>query len=176
MRFQFALLAAALLLPQVPVQAQEKRDSGALPTYKVEFLIRDGGDPATKATRRYTLLMDQGRKSVLKMGNRLPVSTGSFLPNSPGASPITQYTYLDVGASIECSINETNGRIEMHGNLDLSSVMQHDAAPRANPTLAQTRLDLSTVVELGKPTVIAAIDDPAGARQFQVEATVTRIN
>jgi hypothetical protein len=58
--------------------------------------------------------------------------------------------------------------------------MEHDGAARpanpSNPTLNQTKLDLDATVELGKPTVIAAINDAVNARQFQVEATVTRVN
>jgi hypothetical protein len=37
-------------------------------------------------------------------------------------------------------------------------------------------LELDTIVELGKPAVVASIDDPLTARKLQVEATITRAN
>jgi len=175
MRSSVWLVATALLIPQLAVHAQEKGPG----IYKVEFKIRDGNDAAAKAGRHYTLLMEVDHKAVFKVGNRVPVATGSF---QPGAGPATtQYTYLDVGVNIECMVSEAgNGRLAMHGSLDLSTMMQNDAGSRAasppNPTVGQTKLDLETAIEPGKPTVVAAIDDPANLRQFQVEATITRVN
>jgi hypothetical protein len=176
-----ALLAAALLLPALTVHAQNQS-----PTYKVDFNIRDGADTAaaSKASRHYTLLVEPGRKSLFKVGNRVPVATGSFQPGvgGVGVNPLvnTQYTYLDIGVNIECSVSEMNGRIALHGNLDLSTVAQNGTAAGAanppNPTVVQTKLDLDTAVEAGKPTVIASIDDPVTTRHFQVEATVSRVN
>ncbi|MDR3701138.1 MAG: hypothetical protein P4L56_15940 [Candidatus Sulfopaludibacter sp.] len=179
MHFALALVAAAVLLPQFPVRAQDKPGP---PIYKVEFNIRDGGDTAAKGTRHYTLLVEPNRKAIFKVGNRVPVASGSFQPGSNGVNPLvnTQYTYIDIGVNIECVVSDQNGRILLHGDLDLSTVAPADAAARAaipaNPTVVQTKLNLDTAVEAGKPTVIAAIDDPVTARQFQVEATVVRIN
>ncbi len=179
MRLSVALVAAAVLLPQLPVRAQDKAGP---PIYKVEFNIRDGGDTAAKGPRHYTLLVEPGRKAVFKVGNRVPVASGSFQPGTNGVSPLvnTQYTYIDIGVNIECTVNDQNGRILLHGDLDLSTVAPADASARgsvpANPTVVQTKLNLDTALEAGKPTVIAAIDDPVTARHFQVEATVARIN
>ena len=184
MRRSVALIAWALLLPQLAVHAQTKKDSGGRATYKVELNIRDSSDPAAKAGRHYMLLMDAGRKTVLKMGARVPVATTSVQPGT-GSAPInplvsTQYQYIDVGVTIECLLNDVDGRIAITGDLNFVSVMEHAGAARpanpSNPTLNQTRLDLDAAVEPGKPTVIAAIDDAVNARQFQVEATVTRVN
>lgn len=180
MRALVALIAGAVLLP-LAVQAQ---GTGGHPTYKVEFNIRDASDAAGKTGRRYTLLMEPGRKAVFKVGSRVPVATGSLQPGvgGVGVNPLvnTQYTYLDLGVNIDCIVEERNGKMAMHGELDLSTTAQHDAASRAanppNPTVVQTKLALDTAIDLGKPTVIAAIDDPVTTRQFQVESTITRIN
>jgi hypothetical protein len=171
MRTSVALVAGALLLPMA-VHAQEKKDPGI---YKVEFNIHDNG-PAAKPGLHYTLLVEPNRKAIFKVGNRVPVASGSF---QPGGNPLvsTQYTYLDIGIAIECVVSEMNGKIVMHGSLDLSTVVEHDAGSHAsnppNPTVGQTKLELDTAVDPGKPTVIAAIDDPTNLRHFQVEATVT---
>jgi len=181
MRTLHALLIPALFMPLLPVHAQEKKDTEPA-AYKVEFAIRDNADSA-KTARRYTLRMDGDRRYAFKVGSRVPVAVRSSQPGAgdSGAGPAvnTQYTYLDVGVNIESMIIETNHRYTLRGSLDISTIVQHDAAHGANPpspTVAQTRMDIGTGIELGQPTVIATIDDPVTARQFQVEATVTRVN
>ena len=179
MRLCAPLIAAALL---VPAYAQDRMNGPG--TYKVEFNIRDGNDAAARNPRRYSLVMEPGHKSQFRVGQRVPVATGSFQPGTGGVgiNPLvnTQYTYLDVGVNIDCSINEMNGRIQMHGALDLSTISKPEApanvANAPNPTVVQTKLDIDTVFEPGKPLVIASIDDPATNRRFQIEATVSRGN
>jgi len=176
MRTCVALIAAALLVPPLAVHAQERKSPGL---YKVEFNIHDTTG-AAKPGLRYTLLIEANRKAVFKVGDRVPVATGSFQPGSNGGSPLvsTQYTYVDVGVNIDCIVSEMDNKVLMHGSIDLSTVVAHEAAARGanppNPTVGQTKLELDTILEPGKPTVVAAIDDPANSRHFQVEATVVK--
>jgi Bacterial type II and III secretion system protein len=170
MRTSLALAAAALLMVHWPVHAQDSRGPAI---YKVEFDIHDSGDPAGKA-RHYTMVTSANQKAVFKVGSRVPVATGSFQPGA--TTPMTQYTYVDVGVSIECTVGDRNGRLMINGNMDISTIAHEAAAPGANPTISQTKLQLETAADLGKPTVVAAIDDPVTMRQFQVQATVTRVN
>jgi Bacterial type II and III secretion system protein len=175
MRTSLALAAAAILMAHTPVRAQ---DSHGPAVYKVEFDIHDGSEAAGKV-RHYTLLTAANQKATFKVGSRVPVATGSFQSGTGAASmtPVTQYTYVDVGVNIDCTIGEANGKLLMHGNVDISSIMKNEPAlPSANPTVGQTKLVLDTAVDPGKPTVVASIDDPVTARQFRVQATVTRVN
>jgi hypothetical protein len=175
MRLSLALVAALLLALQLPVHAQEKKDPGL---YKVEFNIRDGA--ATAAGQRYTLLMEPNRKAVLKVGSRVPVATGSYQGNTANPAVNTQYTYVDIGVDIECIVGESNGKIALHGSIDISSVMAHGGAGGGanppNPTVGQTKLELDTALDPGKPATVASIEDGSNARHFQVEATVTRVD
>jgi hypothetical protein len=178
MRTSLALAAAALLMAHGPVQAQDSRS-----LYKVEFSIHDGTGAAAKV-RRYTLVTAANQKATFKVGNRVPVATGAFQPGvgGVGVNPLvnTQYTYLDIGVDIDCVVSELSGKLGLHGKIDISSIMQHEAASQTatppNPTVGQTKLELDTSVEPGKPAVVAAIDDPETMRHFQVEATITRVN
>lgn len=179
MRTSLALAAAALLLSHAPVHAQESRGPAI---YKVQFDIREGSGAAAK-TRQYTMVMAANQKSTFRVGSRVPTATGSFQPGvgGVGINPLvnTQYTYLDVGVNIDCTVGDVNGKLMMHGNIDISSIMEHKAAEGVNPpnpTVGQTKLELDTAVDPGKPTVIASIDDPVTSRQFQVQATITRVN
>ena len=176
---QAALAAAAALLAHAPARAQDTRGAAI---YKVEFDIHEGSGTAAKI-RRYTLVTAGSQKATLKVGSRVPVATGSFQPGTGGTgiNPLvnTQFTYLDVGVDIECIVADINGKLTIHGTIDSSSIVEHEAAhgaPQPNPTVGQTKLVLDTSVEPGKPTTVAAIDDPVTGRQLQVQATVTRVN
>jgi len=171
-------LAASLLAGLVPLQAQDAKRSGPdTNPYIVEYRLRDTADSATD--RRYTLMVNGEHKGALRMGSRTPAVSGSFTPVNANSLVTTQYTYLDVGINIECTVKELDMRVQLHSALDLSSVDKDPAPANStahNPTIKQTKLELDTTLQLGKPTVLASIADPATGRQLQVTVTVTAAN
>ncbi len=134
--------------------------------YKVEFNIRDSNESA-KAGRRYTMLIDGGTKGVFKIGNRVPVATGQ-----------TQFTYVDVGVNIECSVIERSSGIGLNASVDLSMIAppEKGAPPVPNPTITQVKFNLNTDVLPGKATPVTSVDDPVTMKKFEVDATVTKMN
>lgn len=89
----------------------------------------------------------------------------------------TQFTYVDVGVNIDCFVQRVGAKVLLRGSLDLSNATDGPSMGGVrNPTIRQTRLDLHTSIEFGKPTVVASIDDPITARKLQVEATITKAN
>jgi hypothetical protein len=178
MRIHAVLLAAASLAAVLPLHAQDPEDAG--PLYKIEINFRDANESGAMADRRYAMLVSDSKKAVFKAGSRSPVVTGSTLPPATGATAGTQFAYLDIGVNIECTLRATGNRVTIHAAFELSSLAPNDSPPAVagvrNPTVRQTRLELETTVELGKPAVVASIDDPATARKLEVEATVTKAN
>jgi hypothetical protein len=172
------VLAASLLAGLVPLQAQEGRRSGPdTNPYLVEYRLRDTADVATD--RRYTVMINGEHKGALRMGSRTPAVSGSFSPVSANSLVNTQYTYLDVGINIECTVKELDARVQLHSALDLSSLDKDPAPANAaahNPTIKQTKLELDTTLQLGKPTILASITDPATNHLLQITATVTAAN
>jgi hypothetical protein len=155
------LLVAAILAPLAVAQNR------APSAYKVDFTIRDSGDPGAKTGRKYSVLMNERERGAFRVGNRVPMATSG----SPGN---TQFTYVDVGVNIDCTVSEVDGRIAVHAELDLSSAVNAEINPNSNPTISQIKLNIQTTLPAGKPTVVAAFDDPVTARKFEVEATVTK--
>jgi len=173
--------ALLLLIPLLPAIAQEK--SPASTPYKIEYRIRDGSDTAAKTGRRYTLLVENHNKGVFKLGERVPVATGSFQPGvgGVGVNPLvnTQFSYLDIGVSIDAFLTVENGQATLNSNLDISTLVEHKAAqPNSqvlpNPTVGQIKISEISALPLGKPTLIASVDDPVTQRKFDVEVTVTK--
>lgn len=178
MRTSAALLVTALFIPAVPACAQEK-SAAANDVYKVEFLIHDESDAASKAGRRYTILVEGNERGQFRVGQKVPYITGSFQPGA-SVNPMvaTQYNYADVGVNIDCRVNELDGRIRLRSSLELSSILPRDknASPAPpSPSIGQLKVDVNALVDPGKPTVVASIDDPVTSRHFDVAATVTKV-
>jgi len=164
----------------LPAMAQEKRDT-VTATYKVEYRIRDGSDAAAKNGRRYTMWIDNQGKGTFHVGQRVPVATGSFQPGTGanGTSPLvnTQFNYQDVGVSIDTTIVEQDGKVNLNSTIDVSIVVP--TKPEGNwtppPTIGQIRIAVKALVALNKPALVASIDDPVTQRKFDVEALVTKV-
>ena len=170
------LTMLAGLLAVIPLMAQ---DSGGPNVYKVEFNIRDSSSGAAKIARRYTMLIDGSSKGNLRVGAKVPYATGSFTSGLNGVTGSTQYNFADVGVNIDTRLHELNGRISISSDIDVSSLVQFDkgvASNPPNPTIAQTRVNVNAMVELGKPALIASVDDPVTMRKFDIEVTVTKGN
>jgi len=159
-----ALLLAAVLL--TPLYGQQ-RD-----VFKVDFTIRDSGDAGGKTGRKYSLMVYSQNKGTFKIGNRVPVATGS----SSGIVNNTQFTYVDVGVNIDCTVQEVMGKIGMRADLDLSTAITSEKTPSLAPTISQIKLAIEAAIPPGKPTIVAAFDDPVTSRKFEVEALANKVN
>jgi hypothetical protein len=160
-------MAAALLCPGLAVHAQDNS------TYKADFTIRDTGDAGGKTGRKYSLLVNPGHKTTFKVGNRVPVTTAG----TGGLGGNVQFTYIDVGMNIECTVGENNSRLTLRGDVDISTAVMPEKGVNAAPapTISQIRLSLDTTVAPGKPTTVASFDDPVTSRKFDVDVTITKM-
>jgi hypothetical protein len=160
-------MAAALLCPGLAVHAQDNS------TYKADFTIRDTGDAGGKTGRKYSLLVNPGHKTTFKVGNRVPVTTAG----TGGVGGNVQFTYIDVGMNIECTVGENNSRLTLRGDVDISTAVMPEKGVNAAPapTISQIRLSLDTTVAPGKPTTVASFDDPVTSRKFDVDVTITKM-
>lgn len=171
MRTSIVYASTLVLATLLPLHAQDRNVTGSGP-YKVEFTIHDGTDAAAKAGRHYTLLLDDSYKGTFHVSSRVPVPTG------PGVA--TQFSYMDTGVNIDCTVHDLGGKMALHGSLDINGFTRQDAGSGAvnvpNPTVRQTRLDLEAILDPAKPTVVASIEDPESSRSLRVEVTITKGN
>ena len=163
------LLLAAVVLAPLAALAQPARSNTV---YKADFTIKDSGDAGAKNGRKYSLVLNDRVKSVFKVGNRTPVATAVVGSNS--AMTNTQFTYVDVGVNIECTVADQGGMVGIHTDLDLSGAV-NDRNATGNPVISQIKLVIDTALAPGKPTIVASFDDPVTSRKFEVEATVTKL-
>jgi hypothetical protein len=168
------LLTGSLLTPAFP---QDKPVNRAV--YKVEFTIRDSSPAAAQSSRRYTMLVESDGRGVFRLGNRVPYITGGSLANTSATLVNAQYNYAEIGVNIDCRVREVNSKVSLSTNLEISSVVPYDkGAPASgpNPTIANTRIEVTTELEAGKPAIIATVDDPVTQRKLDIEAVATKVN
>ena len=170
MRLSAWMMAVALLCPAMAVRAQDRNEG---PAYKVDFTIRDSGDAGGKTGRKYSLLVNRGVRNTFRVGNRVPVVSGT----TTGVGSNTQFSYIDVGMNIDCTVVEAGAKLAMHGDLDISTAVMPEKGANAAPapTISQIRLNMDTTITPGKPTVVASFDDPVTARKFDLDVTITRM-
>jgi general secretion pathway protein D len=84
-------------------------------------------DTSTKLIQKPQIRAVDGQKASLKIGDRVPVATGSFQPGigGVGINPLvnTQFQYLDVGVNVDITPKvHSNGEVTLKVVMDISSV------------------------------------------------------
>jgi general secretion pathway protein D len=107
-------------------------------------------------------VLDQGRAS-LKIGDRVPIATGSFTPGVGGGSisPLvnTQFQYLDVGVNIDITPHvHSNHEVTLKMSLEVSSVTGNQNIGGINqPTIGQRRIEHETRLQDGEINLVGGI-------------------
>ncbi len=164
------------------MQAQEApKDTASAPeknkpvqSYRLDFSFNEIADGKTVNTRHYAMNLISGAPNEIKIGTRVPVASGS----TPGKDLSYQYQYLDVGTNIWSQLREHADELTLAvraevSNLDMTTG-DHGGA-MLPPIVRQIKIDGETLLIVGKPIVIGAVDDPNSKRQFQLEVTVTKV-
>lgn len=146
--------------------------------YRVDLSFNEMEDGKKVNSRHYSIDLTGGRENVIKIGTRIPIATSSINSASSQAGSVTeQYQYIDLGTSVWAQL--INHGQELRISSEISSVdtsAGSDTTARLGPVLRQIKIEGSTALILGKPILIGVADDPNSKRQFQLEATVTKLN
>jgi hypothetical protein len=149
--------------------------------YRIDFAISELEDDKKINTRHYSMNLNGGDQQQIKIGSRVPVVTSSYLPRNGENEPEnTQFQYVDVGTNIQCRLDERGDAIGLSVHSDFSNVSspgeQNTSKPiLRQPVIRQIAINGSTLAVPGKSVVIGSVDDPNSKREFQLEATVTRL-
>ena len=100
-------------------------------------------------------------KASLRIGDRIPIATGSFSPTAGGASSIvsTQFTYLDVGVNIDITPHiHADGQVTLKMMLEISSVTGSETIGGiTQPTIGQRRIEHETRLTDGEVNLLGGI-------------------
>jgi len=130
----------------------------AVPGASFNFLMSDSN---TKVLQNPEIrVLDQGHAS-LKIGDRVPIATGSFANVAGGGSPLvnTQFQYLDVGVNIDITPQvHSEHAVTLKMILEVSSVTGSQNIGGINqPTIGQRRIEHETRLEDGEINLVGGI-------------------
>jgi general secretion pathway protein D len=104
-----------------------------------------------------------GQKASLKIGDRVPVATGSFQPGigGVGINPLvnTQFQYLDVGVNIDITPRvHANGEVTLKMSMDVSAVTgQQNIGGISQPIIGQRKIEHEIRLKDGEANLLGGI-------------------
>ena len=133
-----------------------------IPPYTLTALA---GDSNTKVLQKPQLWALDNEKATLKVGDRIPIATGSFGASGGtqgyGALVNTQFQYIDVGVNIDITPHIHSDReVTLKMTLEISSVTGTQNIGGINqPTIGQRRIDLESRLRDGEVNLVGGILD-----------------
>ena len=111
-----------------------------------------------------------GQKASLKIGERVPVATGSFQPGigGVGINPLvnTQFQYLDVGVNIEITPHvHAGGEVTLKLTMDISAVVDHQNIGGIDqPVIGQRKIEHEIRLKDGEVNLVGGMMDSTETR------------
>jgi hypothetical protein len=136
--------------------------------YRVTYSITEmeGSKPA--GTQHVAVIVAAGGKTVVKQGNRVPLVTGASDAGSSAAN--TQVQYVDVGLSIEASLEGSLDGLRLRSKVEQSSVAEEKSGlGTQDPVIRQTMLEGMSTLAQSKPLVLGSLDIPGSMRHEEIE-------
>lgn len=172
-----AFMYVALVFAGSTLLAQEAKPHSSKDVYKIDYVFSELLDNKKVNARSYTVLVAASEKASLRLGSRIPVATGAFGTNSKEGTPAvpmpTQFTYMDIGVSIDCTVDALDPDVGLHTNVDISRLAPENRI--GQPIVRNTRISVHNVLPLGKLTVLTSADEVDTTGRFQIEATVSKV-
>jgi len=139
------------------------------------------GDSSTKIIQNPQIRALDGQKATLKIGDRVPVATGSFQPGigGVGINPLvnTQFQYLDVGVNIDITPRVHAGReVTLKVSLDISSVTGNsNIGGISQPVIGQRKIEHEIRLKEGEVNLLGGMmeeDQTQSMSGYPVLATI----
>ncbi|MBV9608226.1 MAG: type II and III secretion system protein, partial [Acidobacteria bacterium] len=131
-----------------------------IPGATANFLFSDA---RTKIIQKPQIRASDGQKASLKIGERVPVATGSFQPGigGVGINPLvnTQFQYIDVGVNIDITPRlHANREVSMKVMVDISSVTsQANIGGIQQPVIGQRKIEHEIRLKEGEVNLLGGI-------------------
>jgi general secretion pathway protein D len=126
-------------------------------------------DNQTRIIQDPELRMSDGQKTTLKVGERVPIATGSFQAGvgvgaAGGAGVVnplvnTQFTYIDVGVNIEVTPHvHPDGDVSIHGSVTVSEIDGTSNIGGINqPIIGQRNIENDVRLKNGESSMLAGL-------------------
>src|ERR1700757_2484486 len=131
-----------------------------IPAANLSFVM---GASDTKLLQNPQIRALDGQKASLKIGDRVPVATGSFQPGigGVGINPLvnTQFQYLDVGVNIDITPRvHANGEVTLKMTMDVSAVTgQQNIGGISQPIIGQRKIEHEIRLKEGEVNLLGGM-------------------
>jgi general secretion pathway protein D len=129
-------------------------------------------DSDTKMLQNPQVRALDNQKATLKIGERVPVATGSFQPGigGVGINPLvnTQFQYLDVGVNIDVTPHvHADREVTLKISMEISSVVsQASIGGISQPIIGQKKIEHEIRLKDGESSLIGGIFDDAQTKSL----------
>jgi general secretion pathway protein D len=130
------------------------------------------GDTDTKMLQNPQVRALDNQKATLKIGERVPVATGSFQPGigGVGINPLvnTQFQYLDVGVNIDVTPHvHADREVTLKITMEISSVVgQSSIGGISQPIIGQKKIEHEIRLKDGESSLIGGILDDSQTKSL----------
>jgi general secretion pathway protein D len=139
-------------------------------------------DSNSKVLQNPQIRVLNNEKATLRIGDRVPIATGSFQPGiigGAGVSPLvsTQFQYLDVGVNIDITPHIHSDReVTLKMSLEISSVTGSESIGGiTQPIIGQRRIDHETRLVDGEVNLLGGILEDTETQSMSGYPWVSRI-
>ncbi len=134
--------------------------------YRLIFTIKETDGSNRTGIQTFTLVVASGGKTTFKQGTRVPLVTGTSGDPATG----TQVQYMDVGLSIEATVDGYMDGLRLRSKVEQSSLADEKSGIGAqDPIVRQTMLDGTSTLVPGKPLILGSLDIPGTTRKQEIE-------
>lgn len=143
-----------------------------LPSFQLAALFSNSETELLQSPRLRTA---DNHQADLRIGDRIPIATGSFQPGvgGVGINPLvnTQFTYTDVGVNVSLTPKiHSNREVSMHIEVEISNVREFiDIGGISQPVIGQRTVQHDVRVQDGEASVIGGLNQ---SRVFTTRAGV----
>ena len=146
--------------------------AATLPSFQLTALFSNSQTELLQSPR---LRAADNHQADLRIGDRIPIATGSFQPGvgGVGINPLvnTQFTYTDVGVNVTLTPKiHANREVSMHVAIEISNVREFvDIGGISQPVIGQRTVEHDIRIEEGEASVIGGLNQ---SRVFKTRAGV----
>ena len=135
--------------------------------YRLTYTVTEIDGGKAVGARHYSLIAAAGERTAFKQGTRVPVVTGSY--DSASSTPNSQVQYVDVGLSIDATLNVYSDGVRLQSKVTQSSVAdEKSGVGPQDPLIRQTLVDVTSTLAPGKPLVVGSMDVPGSSRSEEI--------
>ncbi len=139
------------------------------PNYRLDFTLKESTSGLDRGARTFTMMVADKGRSRIDASQRIPYEESRSL--------ITKVATRNVGVTIDCQVRETEGKIRVRCDIESSSLAAAQPETRANglpPVVDSLRSTVDTVAPLGKPALVAVMEDPNTKKKLEVSLVARR--